>query len=104
MTEVKVCGEMVDRWKIFSIVEYVRSNGREFPYDSDDVIENMQHILADYGIYNVFTDEEYYELLEELLLISESQEISEAVRFAESQVITGQDLRLGTDFRIPANI
>ena len=91
----------MNRYMIGNIVEFVKSCGNAFSYDMDDVTERLQEILVEYGIYSIFTDEEYYELLEELLSIAEKQEMAEAVRLAESQLKCGRDLEWGSDFRIP---
>jgi methyl coenzyme M reductase alpha subunit len=90
----------MDRYKVNRIVEFVRSAG-DFPYDCDDVIERMADILTEYGIYSVFTTEEYALLMDELLEISENAEIAEAARWASIELVTDQDLRWGTDTRVP---
>jgi hypothetical protein len=90
----------MDRYKIGNIVEYVKSCG-EFSYDMDDVIEGMQNILTEYGIYSILTNSEYYQLVEELLEMAERSEITESARWASHHLACGQDRHWGTDFRIP---
>ena len=89
----------MNRQKMAKIVEYVKSYG-DFPYDMDDVIEGMQGILTEYGIYSVLTDSEYYLLVEELLELAERSEIAESARWASHHLACGQDRHWGTDFRI----
>jgi methyl coenzyme M reductase alpha subunit len=89
----------MNRHKIGNIVEYVKSCGA-FPYDMDDVIEGVQDILTEYGIYSILTDSEYYQLVEELLEMAERSEIAESARWASQHLVCGKD-RQGTDFRIP---
>lgn len=90
----------MNEYKIGKIVEYIKSF-EDFCYDVDDVIEGIQDILTEYEIHSVFTDDEYYELLEELLELAERSEIAEAVKWAELELVTGQDSGWGTDYRIP---
>jgi hypothetical protein len=84
----------MNRYKIGKIVEYVKSCG-EFPYDMADLVEDMHEVITEYGIYSILTDDEYYLLLDELLELAERSEISEAVRWAN------QELVWASDFRIP---
>jgi len=90
----------MNRYKIAEIVEYIMSSGEPLPYDMDDVAEGMQDILKEYAIYSILTEEEYYQLLDELLEMAERSEIAEAVRWASRHLVCGKD-RQGTDFRIP---
>jgi len=90
----------MNRNKIGNIVEYVKSCGT-FPYDMDDVIEGVQDILTEYGIYSILTDSEYYLIADELLELAEKAEIAESARWASHHLACGQDRHWGTDFRIP---
>ena len=90
MIEVQACMDIIDRQKVNRIVEYIRSCG-DFPYDTDDVIEDLSGILYIYGIYNFLSRDEELLLLDELLELAEQSEISEAVRWASSQLKCGMD-------------
>jgi hypothetical protein len=90
----------MSKYKVAKIVAYIRSCG-EFPHDIDDVIEGMQDILTEYGIYSILTDSEYYLIADELLELAEKAEISEAVRWASQHLVCGKDRHYGSDFRIP---
>ena len=88
----------MDRYKVNRIIEFVWACG-DFPYDVDDVIEDLSGILTSYGICSVLDSAEYYHTMDELLELAEKAEISEAVRWASLQLMCGHDSR--TDYRIP---
>lgn len=90
MAEIHTCVDMVDRQKVNRIVEYIRSCG-DFAYDTDDVIEGLYGILYGYGIYDFLSRDESLLLVDELLELAEQSEISEAVRWASSQLECGMD-------------
>ena len=91
----------MNRYKVHTIVEFVKSCG-DFSHDMDDVISGLDGILSSYGICETLTHAEYCLLTDELLGLAEKAEIREAVRWAGWQLECGQDLSLGSDYRIPA--
>jgi hypothetical protein len=93
----------MNKVKIYRIVEFVKSCGA-FPHDTDDVIEGMQDILTEYGIYSILADDEYYSLLDELLEMAEQSEISEAELWSKTQLLCGVDSQWASDYRLPGVI
>ena len=93
----------MDRYKVNGIIDYIWAC-RDFPYDTDDVIEDLNGILTSYSICSVLDSTEYYQIMDELLELAEKAEISEAVRWASLQLECGMDLRLACDYRIPGYI
>lgn len=92
--------DCLDRQKVGRIVEYIKSCG-DFPYDTYDVIENIDGILDSFGVYDPLSRDEYLLLIDDLLEIAEDSEIAEADRWASLQLTCGQDSRLACDYRIP---
>ena len=125
MVEKRICMDIIDRQKVNRIVEYIRSCG-DFPYDTDDVIEELSSTLYSYDVYDFLTRDEYFFLVDELLELAEQSEIREAIKWASSQLKCGMDSMpivvehsgfvngvpfrfrsaesLASDFRIPGHI
>ena len=66
---------MIDKYKIHKIVEYIKVFGFEF--ETDEVIENLNEVLANYDILDFLSDDEYYFLIDELLPMAEQFEFRE---------------------------
>ncbi|MBU0628277.1 MAG: hypothetical protein KKC75_03750 [Nanoarchaeota archaeon] len=67
---------MINRYKVYRIVEYVKQSG--FVYEVDELKEDIEGILANYGIIDL-CDEEYDLLRAELLPLAEQFEFSEVL-------------------------
>ncbi|MEA2037706.1 MAG: hypothetical protein U9O94_09425 [Nanoarchaeota archaeon] len=80
---------MVNRFKIHRIVEYIKLFGFEF--ETYDVIESLDGVLTFYNVFDHISDEEYYFLIDELLLLAEQFEFSEVDHLAsqDDPLITG---------------
>jgi len=72
---------MIDKYKIYRIVEYIKLF--EFEFDTYEVIENLNTVLAHYDVVDMdLTNEEYYILIEELLELAEQFEFRESAHLA----------------------
>ena len=71
------------RVKMNRIIEYIQHLG--FDYDTYDVEENFDGILCQYGIYEVFDEEERAQLKAELYQLAEQYEFREMIRIGERQ-------------------
>ncbi len=75
---------MIDKYKINKIVEYIKLS--DFEFETDEVIENLDKVLAHYNTVGIdLTDDEYYFLIEELFPLAEQFE------FRESAYLASQD-------------
>ena len=76
------------RMKLYRLVEYLKSVG--FHHDTFDLEEGAEKVLAEYEIYEHFSDEELQELRKDLYGLAEQNEFSEAMRLAaNTDVIEG---------------
>ena len=71
----------MNRMKIHRTVEYLKVSG--FYHDTMDVEDGIEKILAEFGIYEEFTEEEMAELRKELFRLAEQNEFNEIVRIVE---------------------
>jgi len=68
----------MDKMKVHRIVEYIRVKG-EFDFDSECVESNLREVLRYYGVCEEeIGDDEYYQLVDELLEVAEDREFTEA--------------------------
>lgn len=67
--------------KLHGIVEYIRAQ-REFPFDVEDVEEDLSSVLVFFNVFSVLTSEEASVLKEELISLALQEEEAEAVRLA----------------------
>lgn len=67
--------------QIHNIVEYIKSKD-EFPFEVEDVEENLTEILSFFDVFEVFTNEETCLLKEGLSKLALQEEEAEAVRLA----------------------
>ncbi len=66
--------------KLFRTIEYLKT--KDLFYDVEDVDDDIEGVLAYYGISENFTDSELYVIREELKDIIEQQEFIEAAHSA----------------------
>ena len=71
--------------KVHRIVEYIRSRG-EFPFERDDVQNDLGAVLAYYGITTLLEHDEQAAVTHELLKLAEQFEVAEAVRVTAHQL------------------
>ena len=82
---------MIDRQKMHNMVEYMKLS--DFQFESDEVVENLSDILAQYGLADTeLTDDERYLLIDELLPMAERFESREAERLAMEDDILLQQI------------
>ena len=74
----------MDRIKVHRLVEYVKSCG-EFPFECDEVVEDLDEVLSFYGIHVGLTAYERLVVMDELL------DMAEAEIFALSQAFLHRD-------------
>jgi len=67
--------------KLHGIVEYIKAKG-EFPFDVEDVEEDLPSVLGFFDVFEVFTNEETCVLKEDLMNLALEEEETEAVRLA----------------------
>ena len=72
---------MMNRYKIYRIVEYIKLF--EFEFDTYEVTENLNTVLAHYDVVDIdLTDEEQKLLTEELFELAEQFEFRESAHLA----------------------
>lgn len=72
---------MIDKYKIYRMVEYIKLF--DFEFDTYEVMENLNEVLAYYGVADIdLADEECTLLTDELLQLAEQFEFSEAAHLA----------------------
>ena len=72
---------MIDGQKMHNMVEYMKLS--DFEFETDEVVENLSDILAQYGLADTeLTDDERYLLIDELLPLAERFEFREAEHLA----------------------
>jgi len=72
---------MMNRYKMYRIVEYIKLF--EFEFDTYEVTENLNTVLAHYDVVDIdLTDEEQKLLTEELFELAEQFEFREAQHLA----------------------
>ena len=82
---------MIDRQKMHNMVEYMKLS--DFQFESDEVVENLSDILAQYGLADTeLTDDERYLLIDELLPMAERFESREAEHLAMEDDILLQQI------------
>ena len=93
---------MIDRYKIYGIVEYIKLF--DFEFETFDVLEQLDSVLAYYDLLDVDINEEEHDLL-----IHELLPFAEQFEFSEVSHLVAQDdpLLLGirehdVDFRLQA--
>lgn len=67
--------------KLHGIVEYIKAKG-EFPFDVEDVEEDLPSVLGFFDVFEVLTNEEAGVLKEDLTNLALQEEEAEAVRLA----------------------
>jgi hypothetical protein len=83
--------------KLHGIVEYIKASGH-FPFDVEDVDENLPEVLTFFGLFEVLTNEENAVLKEDLTKLALREEEVEAVRLAlQTGLITEEDLLSGSE-------
>ena len=75
----------MSRIKVHRIVEYIRSRG-EFPFERDDVLDDLDEVLAYYGISTLLDRDEQAAVTQELLKLAEQFEVAEVVRLTAHQL------------------
>ena len=65
--------------KLHGIVEYIKAKG-EFPFDVEDVEEDLPSVLGFFDVFEVLTNEETCVLKEDLMNLALKEEEAEAVR------------------------
>ena len=84
---------MIDRQKMHNMVEYMKLS--DFEFETDEVVENLSEILAQYGHAGTdLTDDEYYLLMDELLPLAEGFEFREAEHLAMQDDIVLQQIEV----------
>ncbi len=93
---------MINKYKIFRIVEYIKLS--DFEFEIDEVIEHLNEVLAYYDVIDAdLTDDEYLTLIGELLPLAEQFEFREV-----SHLVAQDDMLLlgirehDVDFRLQA--
>lgn len=72
---------MIDKQKIHKMVEYIKQY--DFEFEIDEVIQNMEGILAEYGFVDIeLSQDEFLQLMTDLLPLAEKFEFSEASHLA----------------------
>lgn len=72
---------MINNYKIYKMVEYIKLF--EFEFETYEVMENLNEVLACYDVANIdLTDEEWSLLVNELLPLAEQFEFSEVIHLA----------------------
>jgi len=66
---------------VHKIVEYIKQRG-EFPFDSDEVIEELDKVLYYFDVYDQVNEEEKNLLKDDLLKIAFAEEDREIVHLA----------------------
>ena len=75
------------------VVEYMKLS--DFEFETDEVVENLSEILAQYGHAGTdLTDDEYYLLMDELLPLAEGFEFREAEHLAMQDDIVLQQIEV----------
>lgn len=69
----------MDRYKVHRIVEYIRMQ-TEFPFDVMDVDEDVEQVLAYFGLHPALEDEERQEIQRELGEIAGEAQLAEIAR------------------------
>ena len=67
--------------KLHGIVEYIKAKG-EFPFDVEDVEEDLPSVLGFFDVFEVLTNEEAGVLKEDLTNLALKEEEAEVVRLA----------------------
>ncbi len=70
--------------KVHKIVEYIRLQA-EFPFDSDEVMEELDKVLKFFKVYEELTEEEKKLLEKDLSRLAVEEEFREAEHIAEEQ-------------------
>ena len=74
----------MNRRKLNQTVEYIRTQA-EFPFDVLDVEEDIEAVLAYFGLHPELDDEERSELLSDLYPIASAAELAEMFRLVDEE-------------------
>lgn len=85
------------KYRIHQTIEYIRSQA-EFPFDAADVEEQLDVVLAYFGICQPFASNEREELIRYLVPLGVSFEVGEMARLRQRQ----QDYLMGVHVPIPS--
>ena len=66
----------MNRYKLHRIIEYIRMQ-EEFPFDVLDVEEDIEAVIAYFGLHPELDDEERAEILRDLYPIANEAELAE---------------------------
>ena len=69
----------MNRYKLHMVVEYIRTQP-EFPFDVYDVEDDVQQVLAYFGLHPQLDDEERNELKRDLLELALASQLAEIER------------------------
>lgn len=91
----------MNRHRVHNIVEYIKT-ADEFPFDTDDVVEDLDKVLQFFGIGDALYTDEMDALRNELRELALAEEYAEVARISSDgvlDILLGRACRMDWPFR-----